>query len=133
MPDIDIDIEADKDDVRFKNLLKDVERRTAFPFQHWITVDKNYDNYVMEELTVENQVLSIYTTHNLKLFNRKSGTYELFYKNGIPNPEIVLFEGLRLSLLPPESVLKMKEALAKKKAIDRSDISGMRRLLESMR
>jgi len=82
IPDIDIDIEADKDDVKFRSFLGDVKQFTTFPFQRWITVDKNYDNYVME-VTIDNQVLSICSTQNLKLLNKESGKYELFYKNGV--------------------------------------------------
>ncbi|MBI4004885.1 hypothetical protein HY358_01980 [Candidatus Roizmanbacteria bacterium] len=81
------------------------------------------------EVTVDNQVLSICTSQNLKLLNIDSGKYELFYKNGIPDPEIVFFEGIELPLSPKEWVIKMKQAFVKKKAIDRRDISGMQRLL----
>lgn len=129
IPDIDIDIEADKNDGKFRRFLDDIERFTTLPFQRWITNDKNYDNWVME-VTIQGQVLSICTTKNLKLLNRESGKYELFYKTGIPDPTIVAFEGLKLPLSPKEWVIKMKEALAKKKAIDNSDIRNMQRLVK---
>ncbi len=126
--DIDIDIEAEKGDEKFKSFVGDVKKFTTYPFQLWI--DKNYDNWVME-VTVGNQKLSICSTKNLKLFNKKSGKYELFYKNGIPKPEIVSFNGLKLPIASKEWVIKMKEALAKKKPIDDSDISGMQMIVNS--
>lgn len=128
IPDIDIDVEADKDAPKFRNFLGDVKCLTTLPFQRWITADKNYDNWVME-VTIDNQVLSICTTKNLKLLNKESGRYELFYKKGIPGPTVVNFEGLQLPLSPKEWVIKMKEALAKKKAADQGDIAAMQKLL----
>lgn len=127
--DIDIDIEANKDNTDFKSFIQDVKEFTRFPFQHWITVDKNYDNWVME-VVVNGQVLSICTTENLKLLN-KAGEYELFYKNGIPDPIMVDFEDLKLPLAPKKSVLRMKQALAYKKAVDLIDISGMQKIIDA--
>src|SRR3989344_2348186 len=107
--DIDIDIETDKEDENFKKFVEDVKEFTTYPFQLW--VDENYDNWVME-ITIENQKLRICSTKNLKLFNKKSDKYDLFYKRGIPKPTIISFNGLKLPISPKEWVLKMKETLA---------------------
>ena len=80
------------------------------------------------EITVNDFILSICTTKNLKMFN-KYGKSDLFYKNGIPKSEIVLFRGLQLPLLSKEKVIEMKDALAVKKEIDIKDISEMRKIL----
>ncbi|MDA1061246.1 MAG: hypothetical protein O3B47_05670 [bacterium] len=124
---IDIDVETYKDDPAFKRFIKEVEPFTQLPFQLWI--DKNYDNWVMD-VVFEKQLLSICTTSDLKLLNKKSQIYELYYKQGIPEPLFIDFEGIALPVAPKESVLKMKEALAHKKAVDRVDISGMQKLLD---
>lgn len=125
--DIDIDIEADKDDENFKKIIEDVKEFTKFPFQLWI--DKNYDNWVMN-VVVSGQVLSICSTKNLKFFNKKSGRYEVFYKKGIPDPEMIGFNDLQIPLLPKSLVIKMKEGLAKKKQIDKNDIVEMKKLIK---
>ncbi len=124
----DIDIEISKDDPRFKRFTEDVKEYTRLPFQLWI--DKNYNNWVMD-IVYNNQLLSICSTHDLKLFNKNLGTYEVFYKNGIPDPVLVNFEGLQLPLAPQESVLKMKQALAYPKAVELKDIREIQRIIES--
>lgn len=125
--DIDIDVEADKDDKKFKEFVEEVKEFATFPFQLWI--DKNYDNWVMN-VEIDGQVLSICSTENLKLFNKESGQYEIFYKRGVPKPVIILFKDLKLPISPKKWVIQMKEALAKKKPIDRKDISEMKKLME---
>ena len=122
---IHIDLEVDKDDPRFADFLREVRPFTTLPFQIW--VDQNYDHYVME-VTVDHCILSICPTKNLHMFDRGTGKTKLFYKNGIPQPERVVFEGLTLPLLPKQWVIKMKQALVKKRARDRSDIVAMERL-----
>lgn len=130
IPDIDIDVEADKDDEKFKSFIGDIKEFTTLKFQRWITADKNYDNWVMEA-TVNGQVLSICSTKNLKLLNKKTGEYEFFYKNGIPKPEIISFKGLKLLISPKKWVVKMKEALAVKKPVDENDILEMKRITQT--
>ena len=128
--DIDIDIEADKDDENFKKFIEDVKEFTKFPFQLWI--DKNYDNWVMN-VVVSGQLLSICSTKNLKLFNKEKGEYELFYENGkIPTPRIFSFRDLKIPISPPEYAIRMKEALAIKKQADKKDISEIKRLLNTL-
>ena len=122
---IHIDIELDKDDKKFKSFIEDVKEFTTYSFQYY--KDKNYDHYVME-ITVNDFILSICTTKNLKMFN-KHGKSDLFYKKGIPKSDIVLFRGLQLPLLSKEKVIEMKDALAVKKEIDIKDISEMRKIL----
>ena len=123
---IDIDVEADEKDKEFRSLVNDVKQYTILPFQLWI--DKNYDNWVID-VVVSDQLISICSTKNLKLFNKKKGGYELFYKNGkIPTPRIFSFGDLKIPISPPEYVIRMKEALAVKKQADRKDISDMKKL-----
>lgn len=123
---IDIDVDISKDDPRFQTFIEEVKPYTELPFQLWI--DQNYDNWVMD-VVFDEQLLSICNTPDLKLLNKDTNQYELFYPNGIPSPVIMKFEGLQLPVAPRESVLKMKQALAIKKDIDRVDISGMEQLL----
>lgn len=123
---IDIDVETTKDDPKFKQLLNDVHEHTRLPFQLWI--DKNYDNWVTN-VVINGQLLSICTTQELKLFNKETGIYDLFYKNGIPDPVFVEFGNLRIPLSPRKSVLRMKEALAHKKGVDLKDIKSIRRII----
>lgn len=125
---IDLDVDIDKDDPRFQELIEDVKPFTKLPFQRW--VDKNYDNWVMD-VVIDNQLLSICDTLHLKLFNKQTGKYELFYKDGMPNPTIIEFEKLQLRVAPKDNVFRMKGSLAHKKAIDNVDISGMKRLIGS--
>jgi hypothetical protein len=125
---IDFDIETTHDDPKFKMFLEEVRDFTKLPFQLWI--DKNYDNWVTD-IVVNGQYLSVCTTAELKMFNKKTGQYELFYKNGIPNPVLVEFEGLQLPLAPIESVLKMRQALAYKKGVIEKDIKSLQRIIDN--
>ncbi len=124
--DIDIDVEASKDDIKFKLFVKDIKKFTTYPLQLW--VDKNYDNWVMEVI-VSKQKLSICPIKNLKLFNKTTSKYELFYKNSIPKPKTIIFRDLKLPTSPENWVIKMKERLAKKKQRDKDYIIGMRKLI----
>ena len=127
---IDIDVEANEKDDDFRSLVSDVKRYTTLQFQLWI--DKNYNNWVMD-VVVSDQLLSICSTKNLKLFNKEKSEYELFYKNGkIPTPRIFSFRNLKIPISPPEYVIRMKEALAVKKQADKKDISEMRKLLKTL-
>lgn len=124
---IDIDVETTKDDPQFKKFIEDVKAYTKLPFQLW--VDKNYDNWVMD-VVINGQLLSICTTQELKLFNKDSGKYELFYKNGIPQPIIINFEGLKIPLAPKESVLRMRQAIAYKKGVHEKDIKALQKIVD---
>ena len=124
---IHIDIEADKDEKRFKNFLVDVGKFTTFLFQYY--KDKNYDHYVLE-VNVKGFILSICTTKNLKMFD-KNGKSKLFYKKDIPKPKMVSFNKLKIPLLPKKWVVKMRESLAVKKPIDIKDISEMKKILKN--
>lgn len=94
---IDIDIEVERDDPGFQSLIEEVKPDTELPFQLWI--DQNYDNWVMD-VVINGQLLSICDTPDLKLFNKETGQYELFYPDGIPEPHMMEFEGLRLPIAP---------------------------------
>lgn len=124
---IDIDIEIDKDDNKFKAFVEEVKPYTTLQFQLWI--DKRYDNWVMDVVPKNGVLLSICPTSHLKLFCIKTKKYELFYPNGIPKSVHISFEGFELPTSPKELVLRMKEALSYKKANDRVDIRGMKKLL----
>ena len=126
MEEIHIDLETDKDDVRFIHLLEDVKNFVTFPFQYY--KDKNYDHYVVD-VTIDNQILSICPTKNLKMFKR-DGTSEMFYGLMIPKPTIVGWHGLQLPVSPKSWVLKMKKALIVRRARDRQDITKMERIIE---
>ena len=52
------------------------------------------------DVVIDGQLLSICDTADLKLFNKETGQYELFYPNGIPDPVIIEFEGLQLPVAP---------------------------------
>lgn len=125
---IDIDVETTKDDPNFKKLLEEVKEFTKLPFQLWI--DKNYDNWVTD-VVVNGQYLSICSTKELKLFNKETGKYELFYKNGIPTPVLFGFEGLKIPLAPIDSVLRMRQSLAHKKGVIEKDIKALQRLIHN--
>lgn len=110
LKEIAIDVDADKDSKEFKNFLLEVKDNTTLPLNHW--KDKIYNHYVME-VTVDGMILSICPTKNMNIFNKDSGVYELFYKDGIPTPSIVEFEGLKIPLLPKDRFVKMEKALGK--------------------
>src|SRR3989344_8960783 len=104
---IAIDVDVDKDDEKFKSFMLDVNDHTTLPLKHW--VDKVFNHYVME-VTVEDIILSICPTKNMNIINKNSGKYELFYKDGIPTPNMVSFEGLEIPVLPRDRFTQMEES-----------------------
>lgn len=107
---IAIDLDVDKDDEKFKQFLEDVRGHTTLPLNH--THDEIWEHYVME-VTVDGVILSICPTQNMNIFNKKSGKYESFYKDGIPTPNMVMFEGIQIPLLPKENFVEMENNLGK--------------------
>ncbi|HYK08051.1 MAG TPA: hypothetical protein VEW42_00955, partial [Candidatus Eisenbacteria bacterium] len=107
---IAIDLDVNKDDEKFKEFLKEIKDKITLPLNHWH--DKVYEHYVME-VTVDGMILSICPTQNMNIFNKSSGQYELFYKEGVPTPNMVVFEGLEIPLLPKDRFVKMEEHLGK--------------------
>lgn len=108
---IAIDLEVDKEEEKFRGFLGDVKDHTTLPLQH--VKDKIYDHYVME-VTVNDMILSICSTKNMNIFNPESGKYELFYKDGVPAPNVVTFEGLEIPLLPKDRFTKIEETFKNK-------------------
>lgn len=125
--DIDIDINSSKDSVEFQKFLQEIKPFVTQPLIHF--VDKNYDNYNVE-LTYEGQLIDICPMAELNIFNRASGVYELFYKDGFPKIEMVDFHGLQLPLLAKELIIKNKEMLVWKREADDHDILGLRTLIQ---
>lgn len=108
---IAIDLDVNKDDDKFKEFLKEIKDKITLPLNHWH--DKVYEHYVME-VTIDEMILSICPTKNMNIFNKTSGEYELFYKDGVPEPNMVNFEGLEIPLLQKVRFVKMEEHLGKK-------------------
>ncbi len=124
--DIDIDIDTTKDDPNFQSLLVSLEPYKSQPLEHFI--DENYDNYSFEA-TFGEQIIDICPMAELKIFDKNSRTYELFYSEGFPAIEVVSFCGVELPLLAKELIIKNKEMLAWQRDSDRSDIEGLKRLM----
>jgi len=128
LTDIDIDINTSRNSTEFKNFLKDVEQFTTQPLEHF--VDQNYDNYNFE-ISYEGQVLDICPMAEMNIFDKSSGKYENFYKDGFPEIEFVDFHGLELPLLSKELIIKNKEMLVWQRESDHRDVAGLRELLKS--
>jgi len=128
LTDIDIDINTSKDAPEFRNFLKDVEQFIAQPLEHF--VDQNYDNYNVG-VSHDGQVLDICPTAEMNIFDKLSGEYENFYKDGFPEVEFVDFYGLELPLLSKELIIKNKEMLVWQRKSDRRDLAGLRKLLKT--
>jgi hypothetical protein len=64
----------------------------------------------------------------LLIFNKATGTYDKFYKNGFPEIELIDFEGLTLPLLSKQAVIENKEMLTKKDEWQQRDIDELRKL-----
>lgn len=126
LTDIDIDIDTSKDTQKFKDFLKDIEFYITQKLEHF--VDQNYDNFTVE-FTYEGQLIDVCSMAELKIFDKSSGTHELFYKNGFPEIERVDFHGLELPLLSKELIIKNKEMLVWQRETDRTDIAGLQKLL----
>ena len=121
--DIDIDILGSKNDAAFLAFMEEVAPYVTQPLEHF--VDQNYDNYNFE-MKVEGQLLDICPTQEMNIFNKEIGTYENFYKDGFPRPELQDFFGLKLPLMSKELVIKNKTMLVWQRDSDRRDIEGLR-------
>ena len=126
LSDIDIDIETNIDDSKFKQFVAELAPHTTQALEHF--VDQNYDNYNFE-ITFGGQVIDICPMTDLKLYNKETSTYEPFYKDGYPNIEETVFEGIKLPLLSKELVIKNKEMLVWQRDTDHRDIAGLKALL----
>ena len=127
--DIDIDIETNKDDPKFKQFVGELTPHITQQLEHF--VDQNYDNYNFE-ITYGAQLIDICPMTDLKIFNKEAGGYEEFYKNGYPQTEEIDFEGIKLPLLSKELVIKNKEMLVWQRDIDHRDIAGLKALLQTI-
>jgi len=128
LTDIDIDINTSKNSPEFISFLKDVEPFMTQPLEHF--VDQNYDNYNVE-ITYQGQVLDICPMAEMNIFEKSSGKYENFYKDGFPEIEFVNFHGLELPLLSKELIIKNKEMLVWQRESDHRDVAGLRELLKA--
>ncbi len=128
--DIDIDVEASKDDVSFQVLLREVTPRITQPLLHF--VDENYDNYNFE-ITVDGQLVDICSMREMQVFDKAKGKYEYFYQDGFPLTEVGEFHGLSLPLLAKELIIKNKETLVSQRESDLNDIAGLQVLMKRRR
>lgn len=126
LTDIDIDIETSKDSPEFQNFYDEVKEFITQPLENFI--DENYNNFNFE-LTYQNQIIDICPMDELLIFNKVTGSYDKFYKNGFPEIEYVDFEGFALPLLSKQSVIENKEMLSKKDKWQQRDIDELRKLL----
>lgn len=126
LTDIDIDIDTQHDDPRFRDFMNELIPYTTQPLEHF--VDQNYDNYNLE-VTVGGVVLDICPMADLKIFDKTSNTYVPFYSSGYPEVEQVDFEGLQLPLLSKRLVIANKEMLVWQRESDHRDIAGLKALL----
>jgi hypothetical protein len=125
LTDIDIDIEVSKDSLEFQAFYKDINTYITQPLENFI--DENYNNFNFE-LTYQNQIIDICPMDELLIFNKATGTYDKFYKNGFPEIELIDFEGLTLPLLSKQAVIENKEMLTKKDEWQQRDIDELRKL-----
>lgn len=128
LTDIDIDINTSRNSANFKQFLKDIEQFTTQPLERF--VDQNYDNYNVE-VTYKGQVLDICPMAEMNIFDKASGKYENFYKEGFPKIEFVHFHDLGLPLLSKELIIKNKEMLVWQRESDHRDVAGLRELVKA--
>ena len=130
LTDIDIDINTSRHSPEFTSFLKDkdIEQFITQPLEHF--VDQNYDNYNVE-ITYQGQVLDICPMAEMNIFDKSSGKYENFYKEGFPKIEFVDFHGLKLPLLSKELIIKNKEMLVWQRESDHRDVAGLKELLKT--
>jgi hypothetical protein len=127
LTDIDIDIATSKDAPEFTEFLKDIGPYITQKLEHF--VDQNYDNFTVE-FVYGGQLVDVCPMAELKIFEKSSGTYELFYKEGFPETELVNFHSIELPLLSKELIIKNKEMLVWQREADKTDIEGLRKLLD---
>jgi hypothetical protein len=121
--DIDIDIDTTKDDPAFQSLLLSLKLFESQPLEPF--VDQNYDNYSFEA-TFGEQVVDICPMAEVRIFNKNTQSYELFYSDGFPAIELVSFCGFELPLLSKGLIIKNKEMLVWQRDSDRTDIEGLK-------
>ncbi len=126
LTDIDIDIDTDKDSREFAGFLAEVEQYITQPLENFI--NENYDNFNFE-ITYKSQIIDICPMANLKIYNKETSAYELFYKDGFPPIEVVEFEGFRLPLLSKQAVIENKMMLTIKDEWQQRDIDELHKLL----
>ena len=124
LTDIDIDIDASKDDPKFQEFVAEVAPHTTQSLEHF--VNDFYDNYNME-VTIGGVINDICPMPDLKIRNKETGEYEPFY-DGYPEHEIVEFEGLQLPLLSKGLIIENKEMIMRDE-YDARDIAGLKALL----
>jgi hypothetical protein len=126
LTDIDIDIKASKDSTEFESFYDELKEYITQPLENFI--DENYNNFNFE-ITYQNQVIDICPMDELLIFNKETGRYDKFYKDGFPDVELTDFEGFTLPLLSKRAVIKNKEMLTKKDRWQQRDIDELRKLL----
>lgn len=124
--DIDIDIDTTKNNPDFQSLLLSLEPYKSQPLEHF--VDQNYDNYSFEA-TFGEQVVDICPMAELKVFDKKCESYQLFYGGGFPEIEVVSFCGIELPLLSKELIIKNKEMLVWQRDSDTTDVEALKHLM----
>lgn len=125
LTDIDIDIDINKEDPKFTDMLEKLSPFTTQPLIHFVS--EAYDNYNVE-ITISNQVVDICTMADLKIFDKEFGDYRPFYDQGFPAIEMVDFHGFTLPLMAKDLIIKNKEMIMRDEW-DVRDIEGLRALM----
>ena len=123
LTDIDIDIDTNKDDPKFKEFITELAPQVTQPLEH--LVNDSYDNYNME-ITVGGVVIDICPMADLKVMDKEKKEYVPFY-SGFPEHEVVEFEGLQLPLLSKRLIIENKEIIMRDEW-DARDIAGLKTL-----
>ncbi len=123
LTDIDIDIDTNKDDVKFQEFVAEVAVYITQPLEHF--VNDAYDNYNME-ITVAGVIIDICPMANLKVFDKEKRGYTQFY-SGFPEHEVVEFEGMKLPLISKRLIIENKEMIMRDEW-DRRDVEGLKAL-----
>lgn len=123
LTDIDIDIDASKDDAKFKEFVAELAPHTTQPLEHFVS--DSYDNYNME-ISVSGVIIDICPMADLKVLDREKREYVSFY-SGFPEHELVEFEGMKLPLLSKRLIIENKGMIMRDEW-DARDIAGLKAL-----
>ncbi len=129
--DIDIDIDASKDDPAFALLVQDIKPYVTQELIHF--VDQNYDNYNIE-MTYQNQVIDICPMRELMIHDPLIQAFRHLYdeKGGISyeETELVEFHGMKLPLMSKRMIIANKEMLVWKRGSDMHDVRELKKLMK---
>jgi hypothetical protein len=124
--DIDIDVDASKDDPKFQSMLEELEPFITSPLENF--VDVNYDNWGFEA-TISGVVLDICSIPEMKVFDPERQKYRLFYEGGLEHIDWIDFEGFHLPVQSKQDVLREKENRGFKREVNLNDIAALKRVM----